>query len=374
MFLDINLISVLDSAGVIQGLAFGIMLLVINKRRKNYSYCLGLILILYSLQRVTVVFAELNIFELYPELFLLPTISYWLLFPIFFIYTQKISILSEKKNKIWLLYPGIAYFIFQLYIFLLPYETKLIIAEQSWFITPKFIGLFYGWVVAIWNLKFIENHKREVLNQYTETKNKELKWVKQFIIFALIATVVYAFQFYLLPKNIYSRVFFLCIDLTIIYWLSFYGIMQTNIHSVIAQDTNNKTTATPSLVLKNQQRVDYKELKTLVDRIENHLLETELYTESELTIVEVANLLDVHPRKVSTAINTIKKQNFNNYINRFRVEKAITVLQSKDAEHFSVEGIGNKVGFKSKSAFYSSFKKETGTTPTQYLQQALVEK
>lgn len=92
---------------------------------------------------------------------------------------------------------------------------------------------------------------------------------------------------------------------------------------------------------------------------------SESFVKSELTIVDVAKDLRIHTKQISTAINKVHHQNFNSYVNQFRIEKAIKLLREQDT-NLSIEGIGYEVGFHSKSAFYAAFKKVTGTTPTKF--------
>jgi AraC-like DNA-binding protein len=50
-------------------------------------------------------------------------------------------------------------------------------------------------------------------------------------------------------------------------------------------------------------------------------------------------------------------------VNNYRVEEAKGVLENPENDHLSIEGIGFDAGFKSRSAMYSAFKKQTGHTP-----------
>lgn len=62
----------------------------------------------------------------------------------------------------------------------------------------------------------------------------------------------------------------------------------------------------------------------------------------------------------------IKSLNFNNYINSYRVALAKQILKSSKASTLSIEGIGVESGFRSKTTFYSAFKKNVNMTPAQY--------
>jgi AraC-like DNA-binding protein len=55
--------------------------------------------------------------------------------------------------------------------------------------------------------------------------------------------------------------------------------------------------------------------------------------------------------------------NFNEWVNNYRVDKALEILQDKKNDHFSIEGVGIDSGFKSRSAMYTAFKKKTGQSP-----------
>jgi len=361
---DIQII--LDSAGIVQGIVFGIMLFVVNKWRENSSYLLGIFLILFSLQRIPYLLSELNIFESYPEFLLLPTFALWVLSPIFFLYTKRVSVFSSKKFTHWILLPGIIHYVIQLIIFFLPFEKKLIIIEQFWLDYLKILGLIYGSFIVIWNLNFIQKHKLEVRNQYAMTRHKELSWARSFLIFYISGTILYGIQLYLVPSNLYSKLYFLLFDLVLIYWLSFQGVVQLNIHSILSNQEIIKTGFEDKTNKRRQTLSENVNLTDLFQQIHDYMNATEIYVDEELTIVDVSQKLGIHPRRVSTAINTVSKQNFNSFVNELRINKVIKLLDTRDVQNLSIEGIGNKVGFRSKSAFYSAFKKFTGTTPTKY--------
>ena len=105
--LNINLQSLLDIIGLIQGITLGILLLILNYKHYRSTFFLGLFLLLFSLKLAVFIPKGLNLDQVYPELFLLPFNFSWLLFPLFFIYTQKVSIFSNQKTKYWVVVPGI---------------------------------------------------------------------------------------------------------------------------------------------------------------------------------------------------------------------------------------------------------------------------
>jgi AraC-like DNA-binding protein len=59
--------------------------------------------------------------------------------------------------------------------------------------------------------------------------------------------------------------------------------------------------------------------------------------------------------------------NFANFINQQRVEYAKKALKKDENKLLTIESIGEKSGFKSKSSFNAAFKKFTGQTPSDYL-------
>ena len=56
-----------------------------------------------------------------------------------------------------------------------------------------------------------------------------------------------------------------------------------------------------------------------------------------------------------------------NYLNKKRIEEAKEKFKSGDYRHLTIEAIGSSVGFRSKSAFYTAFKKHTGLSPAGYI-------
>ncbi|WP_217349969.1 helix-turn-helix domain-containing protein [Muriicola soli] len=309
----------------------------------------------------------MNLIPYYPELFLLPFDFSWILFPIFFVYTQKISIFSDEKIKYWVLYPGIASFILQTVIYFLPFSLKTEIAESFWHeFGFTFLGIFYSWGIGIWNLKLLNRHREEVENTFSYLENKLLNWVRIFLLYLLITSVLVHILYYVSPDNYYFKMLFSIIDLIAIFWLGLNGIMQQNVLSTLNYKKSGLSFQVQEIGNDKMSTDNDENLKVLMGKIDNYMKSSEAYLISELTIVDLADKLKMHPKKISTTINGIFKQNFNSYVNYLRIRKAEDLLSKKSTDYLSVEGIGKEVGFHSKSAFYAAFKKITGTTPNKY--------
>ena len=91
-----------------------------------------------------------------------------------------------------------------------------------------------------------------------------------------------------------------------------------------------------------------------------------LYLDKELTVFTLAKAAETNSKYLRFTINNKSEKNFAGYVNSYRVEKAKALLVDKKQDLYNIEYIGEMAGFKSKSAFYTAFKKQTNLTPQAY--------
>ena len=95
----------------------------------------------------------------------------------------------------------------------------------------------------------------------------------------------------------------------------------------------------------------------------------------DFSINELANRVGMDYHYVSQVINEKLGKTFYVLLSEYRIREACHRLD--DSEHYgnyTIEGIANSVGFKSRSNFVSTFKRLTGLTPSEYRKQALSQK
>lgn len=98
-----------------------------------------------------------------------------------------------------------------------------------------------------------------------------------------------------------------------------------------------------------------------------HIERSGFALQQNVTLQSLSDQLDIPSTYISQAINSELGINFNDYINQFRIEKVKKYLVDPAYSHLNIEGIGQSVGFKSKSSFYAAFKKITGSTPSVFM-------
>jgi AraC-like DNA-binding protein len=89
------------------------------------------------------------------------------------------------------------------------------------------------------------------------------------------------------------------------------------------------------------------------------------WLEPELTLTELAQRLHTNPGLLSKVINAGCGQNFNDFVNTYRVREARRKLADARFAHYSLVGVALESGFNSKSTFNRVFKKLTGQAPSE---------
>ncbi|MEM6700720.1 MAG: helix-turn-helix domain-containing protein, partial [Bacteroidota bacterium] len=101
------------------------------------------------------------------------------------------------------------------------------------------------------------------------------------------------------------------------------------------------------------------------------LMEQEhLYRNPDLNRELVAERLGISVGYLSQVVNA-KGQNFTTLINKYRVQAVQQMLEDRAFDQYSLLAIGMEAGFKSKSAFYNTFKQVAGMTPNEYKKRIL---
>jgi len=101
-------------------------------------------------------------------------------------------------------------------------------------------------------------------------------------------------------------------------------------------------------------------------KVDAYVLANQKYLDPYLSLESLAKDVGKSTSNLSKLMNTYAGSNFSDYINNYRVKEAKKLLAAKNFEAYTIVAIGLECGFNSKSAFYSSFKKFTGLTPTAY--------
>lgn len=103
-----------------------------------------------------------------------------------------------------------------------------------------------------------------------------------------------------------------------------------------------------------------------IESLKDFMIKNEPYLDSSLTIQDLAEQLKMPVKDLSALINLYMDKHFFDFINEYRIEKAKEILKDPLQKELTILEILYQIGFNSKSSFSTSFKKYTGTTPTDF--------
>jgi len=81
----------------------------------------------------------------------------------------------------------------------------------------------------------------------------------------------------------------------------------------------------------------------------------------------LAEQINIRPDQLSWLLNEGIGKNFNEFINHYRIENFKSLAKDPENTKLTIMGLAYDSGFNSKTVFNTYFKKETGLTPSQYM-------
>jgi len=357
------------------------VLLLYNKRKSTKILGVYMLLTFFSYAINTNMYMFKIYYFNYLFYYLIPFLSL-VLMPVMYLYVRYLTsetFIVNKKSALHFL-PALAWFSVVFYMIMqTPSEIRHNIIREIdkesmdyyrirhlFFITNALIFL-QVFVYSIKMLYHLLRHKRALEKVYSYKDLISLNWL---MVFVSVFFAYYLFELIIfvstdLPVNI--AVYFSVITFHV-FFVGIMGLKQREVY--VKPDV--------SIKFKKEEKNDYEEQhkkhagvsedmkQTIALQIREAMEVKQIYLNQELSLYDLANELNVNKNYLSHIINDSFEMNFFNYINTYRIEHAKKMLLDEAYENFSIEGIAQSSGFKTRNVFYPIFKKMVGQTPNEY--------
>ncbi|AZA83106.1 AraC family transcriptional regulator [Chryseobacterium lactis] len=245
--------------------------------------------------------------------------------------------------------------------------------------TPLFHGMvtcimISGVVYVILSLILLNRHQRNIVGQFSNTDKITLNWMRYLISGMGVIWIVVIF-------TQSAQALYVAVAL-FIFFIGYFGIRQTGIFSDILSPhevflptilETSVQSEEPDHIAASADRIKYEKTKVDEDKaseIQAQLVvlmeEQESYKDPELTLGDLAGMLNIPPGTLSQVINSKEGKNFYDYINTFRIEAFKQLLSKPESRQYTLLSLAFECGFNSKTSFNRNFKKITGISPSVY--------
>ncbi|MBR4730840.1 MAG: AraC family transcriptional regulator [Prevotella sp.] len=117
--------------------------------------------------------------------------------------------------------------------------------------------------------------------------------------------------------------------------------------------------------------VSPKVMDEMQEKIMNIIVMQKKYRDKDYSAKKLAEDLGTNTRYISAVVNVRFHMNYTSFVNKYRIDEAMTILVDKRYQDLRMEEISDMVGFSNRQSFYASFFRLVGITPRDYRLQHL---
>ncbi|WP_297332426.1 AraC family transcriptional regulator [Flavobacterium sp.] len=335
-------------------------------------------------------------------MFYVPFQHLFFLGPVMFFYV--LSLLNpgfrfRKKYHIHFL-PGLLYIAYSLFMFIYDrfiYKGYYFLQDgqdrdfDEWYQAAGFISMLVYFITA---LRYYNAYRKVTLNYLSNADAFSFVWIRNFltaVVFIFCAWLVLEIYSLIFDANYIDNWWYFIVFALLNYYIAIEGYTNTE-RSVLHFEgwtlgriknigvLNNRQPALRGVVssalldyVPHESQDEITKEHTTEDFDEdiimlNKMMKQERWYENpELSLPELAHCMKLNIHYLSRLINKGVNLNFNDYINKYRIEAVIDKFKNGEHKESTFIGIAIDCGFNSKATFNRAFKKHTGTTPKEYV-------
>jgi AraC-like DNA-binding protein len=331
-------------------------------------------------------------------LFYTPFVHGLLIGPVLYLYVKSITNFRYQLRRIdWLHFiPGLLFLLWSVVVVV---TDKLILHRyflmdgnsdpdfDTWYVLLQKLSIIIYLLITI---RYYRQYKKYVQLEMSFQDTAKFGWLRNFLIAFGLITILPIVQdlLVLFPffQNMSSYIrdwyYFMAFALVVYYIaINGYNAVSTPLRKLLFE---------PSILLQYQQpaQLPWPEEGTVQDaefelqpdeptedaalqqwkeKITRLMDSEKWYEDPELTLTQLSKKLNTNPSVLSKVINTGFAQNFNDFINGYRITAICKKLEAGEQKHQTLLGIAFDCGFNSKATFNRSFKKITGKSPKEWM-------
>jgi len=372
----VNLLTILNILGAVQGFLLALALVGIRGSNQRSNKLLAALVLTTSITVIgSVLYATRYIMQV-PFAIQIFSPFQFLIGPLLFLYVKTLTLGKAELGKNYLLHfiPTVLCFVYYLPLYFQDRESKLeylLDALQNypipeWLIKSYLLG-FHILMYLILSVYVLIKLSKKSSQQSNIIENKNLPWLRNFLIIALVVWAVGVFRLFfaynLRPETM------LISPLSLSIWVYILGYLALRSPEVLAGVEENLL---PPAKRYEKSTLTSVKAKNTLGKLLQLMTDEKPFTDGELTLQKLAEQLSISPHHLSQIINEQLNQNFFDFINSYRIEEVKRIMADSNYKHLSIIAIAEEAGFSSKSSFNSIFKKNTGMTPSQFRKNLVV--
>jgi AraC-like DNA-binding protein len=375
-------------AGVAQGLFLAVLLLT---RRENAAAnrVLAGMMVAFAVFLAEVAIYLGGHYSNFPHLIGISQPAIYLFGPVIYLYARTISGGLETPGRRDLLHfvPAAVVTVYLLPFYLKSGSAKVAFVETLmrdgaplYLEIIEWMKLPHGVVYTIVTFGVLGRYRRRLEQNFSTLDRINLGWLRSILVGAMVAWVVAITDFGLSLVGIRilgngSNPTSLVL-VVVVYMIGIRGLRQPEVFWP-PSPAEDPTEGSPKEAAQEDAApaIDAKYRKSGLDPAKAAAMETALLTlmdeqgpqeDSDLTLQQLADQLEVSPHNLSEVINARLGTSFHDFVNGYRVEEAKRRLLDPKLSHQTILAIAIDSGFRSKSTFNKIFKRFTGVTPSEF--------
>ena len=230
----------------------------------------------------------------------------------------------------------------------------------------------------IYAIKRLDRYQHSILQTWSNIDQKDLSWLRRLL---FLITGIYGFSFLLTHLLLFGiddvTPYYILVQVSItvsIYIMSYMVLFRSSLfipeirraigNSVIVDENEIEE---PELLRYRKSGLKPEQARKYLEKLQCLMDKEKPFKNPDLTIYTLAQQLGISRNHLTQVLNEELKLSFFEFINGYRIEEAKSLLLHPDFAHLNLPGIAVEAGYRSKTTFFTNFRKITGHTPQEWV-------